>query len=149
MQQRTSHNKTFPLNSLGGETAVLKKINITNISKLQIVYASTHGHEPQTFLSRDCTYQPTTEPDFAINYKTFNTKLYLYIYNSYTCPTCNFQKIKGTHCTDTLNSYLQATFLDGIFPPIKLMAYFMYMKAKLQKKQFSFPDNASPFRAGL
>lgn len=25
MQQRTSHNKTFPLNSLGGETAVLKE----------------------------------------------------------------------------------------------------------------------------
>lgn len=25
MQQRTSHNKTFPLNSLGGEIAVLKE----------------------------------------------------------------------------------------------------------------------------
>lgn len=82
---------------------------------------------------RDCTYQPTTEPDFAVNYKTFNTKLYLYIYNSYTCPTCDFQKIKATHCTDTLNSQLQATFLDGISPPIKLTAYFMYMKATLQK----------------
>lgn len=41
MQQRTSHNKTFPLNSLGGEIAVLKEDKYHREIQTPAVYAST------------------------------------------------------------------------------------------------------------
>lgn len=88
---------------------------------------------------------------FCHKLQNFDTKLYLYIYISYTCPICDFlKKTKHTVVQTILTHCLVAVgnIFGWNFSPSRINGNIIYMKAKLLKKTAWF-WYAPPLGPGL